>query len=183
MKPDSTSPALSVGLKRKLADAMLTCYQEAPSLFVAVAPDLYSEMKAEVGSGVRQRMFEGYVTEREESERSQRIQKILDQATVSRDDALQLLEDVAALGTIDQTLRLRLIARVEEPLRLELNRPRNDTVLCKREPAMKQAPLVAGVVLHTGFDGRLVKIQFLRDQMERRQSALSMCGSQARGDR
>lgn len=180
MSPEPSGPAIDAGLKKKLVVAMLKCFEEAPELFVAVAPDLYVEVKSQVGAGPRQRAFEGYVTEREESERGQRLQSLLGQRALSREEAAEVVEHFVALGA-RMSSRDEVIGRIAEPMKLDLSNPRNDTLPFKRDPVMRQDVLVPGVIAHVGFDGRLIKIQLLRDDMERRNAALSLCGTATQG--
>src|SRR5207248_1356815 len=96
IKAQRSAIRLSPAVKKKMTDALVRCYREAPALLVGIAPDLYAELVAELGSGPQQRMFEGYVTEREEAERTRRLQHLLGQTTWSREEGIEAIEHFIA---------------------------------------------------------------------------------------
>ena len=65
---------------------------------------------------------------------------------------------------------------VERALGLRLSEPRNDTIVIARDPVTSRYELVQGLILHTGIDGRLLKVQLVREGLMQRKAGASLIG-------
>lgn len=170
------TPKLSRELKARIIQVVLDVLQYAPSAVAALSLELYSELAQTVNIGRQKRLFEGYVTEREARERHEALQRLVSKQVLSREEAVEGLEHAAALEIKAVDVVRKLVCLAEPVLCLRLDEPRNETLVLGRGPVTSQHELIQGLLLHSGIDGRLLKVQLVRDRLLQRKAALSLVG-------
>lgn len=170
------TPRVSREVKARIVQVVLEVFQHAPPTIAALSLELYSDLADAIGAGRQKRLFEGYVTELEARKRQKKLDSLLSKGDLLREEATEALEHAAALELKGDDALQKLVPLVERALGLRLGEPRNDTIVIARDPVTRRYELVQGLILHTGIDGRLLKVQLVREGLIQRRAGASLIG-------
>jgi hypothetical protein len=170
------TPKVSREVKARIVRVVLEVFRRAPPTIAALSLELYSDLADAIGVGRQKRLFEGYVTELEARKRQPRLDALLSKGELSREEATEALEHAAAFELKGDDALRKLVPLVERALGLRLSEPRNDTIVIARDPVTSRYELVQGLILHTGIDGRLLKVQLVREGLMQRKAGISLIG-------
>lgn len=170
-KKDSNKLNLSTVLKY-----LRKAYDDDPQGILKVSPELFRIISEEVKIKQEDKhYFENYLTERERADFISQIVSITKQAEIKREEAINILELIAALGVDDEKFKSAFL-RACQILELDINTEKDVTRIIQRKEIAYRKEILRGVLFGLDWSGALVEVSLLGKDIKIRNNAESMIG-------
>lgn len=185
MKRIESKGSVSAKSKAKIVRTILEKFRRDPDFVASFFPEVFKDLcglKTKKSHLVPEtyQSEHGELTELERRTREAKLRNIVEKfetrATLSKDEGSELLEHIASLSLKRVQEYSVALKAVERALSINLDEERDQTKVFRKGRTGKIQRLLPGIDLYLTWDGKLLKIKWHKDDIIRRNKALSFVG-------
>ena len=151
-------------------------YANDPQGILKISPELFRIFEEESSrKKIDRRYFEHYLTERERADFSSQIISITKQAEIKHEDAIKVLELLAALGIEEEAFRTAFL-KASQILELDINAEKDYIRTIRRGEVANRVEILRGILLGLDWSGALMEVALFGKDIKIRKDAESMIG-------